>query len=426
MPNFNLVTAFSLFAIAGSQLSLAQRTAANSRLLATATSTLNGGAYVPSDSTSYVYSSAYSANYSSVTLFGYAPGITPRLQSLYTYDAAGRMLSTELSGWNSSINAFIKSARQLFSYASNGLLINEQYQNWNNAKSVYINARQTLYTRNVNGNISNQRDQVWDAAGSSWLDAQTTINTYNAANLRTGSRVDTYSPGNGLTGSSRHDYTYDAGGTVLLSDTFRKMDLMTSVWQDALVLLYANNSSGKPVSVIRLDRNATSGKLDSSQRLTYTYSGDNRTSETTETWAPGTSWQYFSQDEYSFNGDNQLSLYTRSLWNSGAFNPPAIRIVYYYERFTPAAVTPGGGSMPSVTISPNPAVDAAQITISGNGYFTARLIDLQGRVHQKFSGSAGSGFSQNISLAAMPAGTYVLNVQSLNGGNVARMLTVVR
>lgn len=160
---------------------------------------------------------------------------------------------------------------------------------------------------------------------------------------------------------------------------------------------------------------AFAGGWQNFERGTYSYTGNLCTEEDLFTGAAST-WTPSKKHVYSYDVNNNLIFRQRDDFNGSAFAPYS-RDFYYYGAYTlglSEALLPE-----PLQLHPNPAKDRVflRFRLPESGNYVIRLFDLQGRLRcLRTDKCANEAVETSLSVAALPAGLYSLQVLHLSSG----------
>ncbi|MBL7682320.1 MAG: T9SS type A sorting domain-containing protein [Flavipsychrobacter sp.] len=252
------------------------------------------------------------------------------------------------------INSLAYSASYTYDANNNIIAIEDKISD--HGSGILYNNERKLYTYGSNNEVASYTLEVWNTTDNSWKKSKYWEYTYSAAKNVTES-VEYNWNGTGWDRYSKHEYTYDANNN--------KTTDKTMLW------------------------NATSGSF-------YNYM--------LETWLYNTHGLVESITTISW--DN-----TGNQWQYAASNT---QTRYYYEYFATAIANTSFADNSIMKLYPIPATDILHISLNLPKTLDARfsILNMAGITVKQWSEENLQNNTLHINTEALPAGNYILNIQS--------------
>ncbi len=337
-------------------------------------------------------------------------------------------------------------------------------EEWIGATSTWQNEYRDQYTYDAVGNRLTETYQEWDIAASAWGNISRVVKTYTAAN-----KVATSAPQiwNSTTSAwdaySRTNYTYDASN-ILITTVNESRATATSSWNNNYKQINTYDALGNLTEELYQNWDSTSAAWVNSGRNIHTYDGMNRLTQTIyESWGSGGTWEVggykilysnfdgtqpqtiinqswdggtmtyenSSRENYTYNADGKVTYYFDEEWNEITSTWEAISSSYAeryrYESYTTGIPQASGTFAGNAVLYPVPASQSVTLDVSWQQPqpFSVTITDAAGRRHRTWSQPAQQHYTENISLASLPTGSYYVVIQTPESKTV-RTLTVVR
>lgn len=301
-----------------------------------------------------------------------------------------------------------------------------QYDNgmnytWNSGTSSWTPTYRSTSTFDANDDIVKQVSENWN--GSSWDISSQTIMTYDAAHNRLSSVTQNWNTGtSSWDNSGKYSYTYNLSG--------KKAEMVRQNWSGSWINsakeTYSYNSGNQLTTTLSLLWNSGTSTWNNDRRTTNTFDANNDpVTMTQENWG-GSSYENYQKTTIVFN-QHQRTMFENQYWNSGGFweyTTSSYRATYYYQSFTTSGIT----NVPleaKVDIYPVPATDKLNINIANsNGKtYSLMLTDMSGhKVRLQESPAYNNALS--LPVADLPAGNYLLSIQTGNSSTVKQVAIV--
>lgn len=291
-------------------------------------------------------------------------------------------------------------------YDNSNYLTNSLTQLWVTPPGIWENSAQIIYSNNADGTVNQAVTQYWDFGTSSWNDGQRSLYTYNAAKdiLTTTSQLwmDEW------LNFSKTTNTYDGSG-YLTHTLNQSWDFIASNWKNNSQTNFTNNPNGTVNQSITQDWDATNVWVNR-QRVSYTYTGDNKVLVATEETWTGSSWLNYSKETNTYDPSGYLTNSLLQLWDSspGIWVNDTQSIITNTAGGTPVqivgqtwnAVISGWSNSFRTTFNytlgiaeftekngfalyPNPTTDVINVKLSENFNSAYLITDQTGRIIQK-------------------------------------------
>jgi hypothetical protein len=408
----------------------------SSRLTAQAHWNHNGVMFMPTDSSTYVYSSnqrggdlTHTLKYDNSTLWNYNNDSARYLNFQYytqEFDANNNITMNTLQEWDMLTSAWVPLSRVLYTYTSANMMATQIWQTWGGAS--WLPVSKDVYTYDGTNQLILDQYQTWngltmvfdpysqktysyDAITHKLLN-ETDQDVFSGTPTYTGQYVYTYTAGNqlmtkafstwnsGWVNSDMYTYAYDSSGNRI-TQLYQIYDVPTSAWVNVTYNLYGNfNSSHLPQSEIDQSWNSTGSGL----------------------------WVNFIQFTYTYNSYGQMTSSVGQSWNvvgifEYATGDPMVR--NYYSTYSPAAVKEVVSTNGTANIFPVPASDLLHIDLKWNVAQSSAIAiyDMAGRmVTPLINVPSGSEYHTSLSVGNLAAGMYVVKINGANGQIVKQIV----
>lgn len=362
---------------------------------------------------------------------------------IYTYDSQGN--NTQIVDSDSVTNA--PDGRESYTYNARKQVTEFVDQNW--IGSAYVNDEREQYTYDAQGNVTLEIYQQWLNGAWSTQNGYRTTSTYNSANVLTGQ---VYEELNTTTNvwqlEGRVAFTLNASNqwTEIVYQEWRNGAYVNDertrniTWYDWIKLLpsYLEDqewSGGAWVdeqrSTITYQPNGSNVEVQQQSTAPNTWVNDDRITITydnfgnlilnqVESWNSSNTWVIVGADRtlLSYTAANQVRRAVEQSYNTSQ-NRYVNSYVTTYGNFITLGTRRASGLEAAATLHPNPTADATTISLRGlrdQGTLQADVVNMLGQVVQNLSVRSQHGaISQQINLAAFPAGVYTVRLHTTEG-----------
>jgi hypothetical protein len=312
----------------------------------------------------------------------YAGVYDPSGMDINTYDANGNIIATEHKYWDAGM--FEPHRNYLFTYNANNQLTTRISQEWDGAVTQYFSVYRDEYVYNTAHQLVEELNQM-GAVGNWGTVARRTytwVGGYNAE------MQEVEYLGGGRENRRLTQYIYDALGNRIQEEQKTWRD---TVWENSQRFLYTHDTKGNVLTTA--NAHWRNGAYDPQMLLIDSYieigNRSHLLSRAVKTWNSVTG-------SYSSNRD--------SIYN------------YYYDNSLAVAAMPAPAAAIRVYPLPANAYVTLSIDLPTQPAFTARLLDVTGRLVKYYAGST-SLHQHRLDVQDIPAGNYLLQVHA--GGAVA-------
>jgi hypothetical protein len=257
--------------------------------------------------------------------------------------------------------------------------------------------------------------ELWSSTSSNWANMKNETYAYNSAYKNTRYNLQTW---DGSTSSWRNSlgYSFLYNGSNQNTGYVRQIGSSSGPsWVNTDSFSYTVNSMGSPTTAIGY---VWSVGWQQAERQIYTYTTANlESSYTRETWN-GTDYTGVARDYSTYNSFGQLlknyaETFNGNAWVTGQGDGLAR---YAYQAYgTQVGNTPNTNMQ--MSMYPNPARESLHLAIDWKNVqdFSVSVFDVSGRLHYSWQEHPALSYKRQIDVRALPAGMYMLKVQS--GGN---------
>lgn len=296
---------------------------------------------------------------------------------------------------NWSNGSWQNATRGTYTTDGNGYILHILGAQWNSGS--WNTARQTTYTNTEDGNINNIVGQNGD--GTNWTNNNKSIWTYNE-NGSIATITNQMWIGGAWQNQSISHYTYNNTGKVthVLTENW---NTGTGAWQTYLQQTYTLNNAGEPSEILTQIYNTAGSTWTDYSKQSNTYTNGLLTYYLVEIYV-GSNWTNSTEVNRVFDSQDRVTREIFNLWAGNNWNTSS-RITYTYgtlglDEFNRL----------SLSVYPNPASDVLHIT-NADTLKAASAYDVQGRAFTLAS------HNDAVNISALPAGVYILNVETESG-----------
>ncbi len=350
-----------------------------------------------------------------------------KFSSTVTYDSAGHIVKEYRT--ESRPKNLPKQWEDNSTYDSTGQLTVVESLEGNIPFTQLEPVTKKIYTYDSNKNVSTVHMLTYDITNSKYVDLTLTTYKYNTSNLLTEVIV----------------MTYDNGSSAFIND------LKTS---------YIYNTNGL---VQEYYDETWAGQWQPQNHVTYTYNGAFKmlTEEFNE-YDKATKTYFLKRSEtYTYNSNNDIATYSKVSWNNFykqswlsdkhvyVYNqydqPDSIYIYKYtfpqianpdttisidkhiYDKYVPLGSKLIAKQKAEVLLYPSPASTFINIHATFNEpvFFTASIVDMQGRVVRRWEETGIKQYARTILLTELPPGLYMLKLTGKDV-NISRQFVITK
>ncbi len=392
----------------------AKTTATDVRLVSVADIEYDGTAYVPSDSFTLSYSGSMGGRYNDMEMYWdwnfdvaigypYASGAYGAADTRVRqhYNATLLVDTSWFDEWDGTASAWGNSMRTIFQYDGSGRLTTVTDQGWDVPTSAWGNYQRQSYTYTPGGNVATKLEEQW-GSGASWENSSKTFYTWGSTGLR-------------------------------LKDSSQWWNSSATAWDDDGRITYGYDAADNRIK--QVSENWSGSAWDTTE---IAYSRNFNTHHQpgitvfTQYYSFSSSWDSTRRDVYVYNSYGKPDLYYDETWFPGTgswiLTGASIGTRYHYETYTPTTgiLSPSVAGM-DVAVYPVPANNDITISINAGTpqSFSATITDMVGRCYATWSGKAAGEHRETMPVNNMPAGNYLLTIQTRQG-SVTKQFSVVR
>lgn len=390
----------------------------------------NGSSLSLSDSTRYFYSNARGSSFD----FGYDLGLSDGdLEGSVYFDSAFR--------YSDRGNGLSLTAQKTSLYDANNRRIEYSIKNSINYTATY----------NANNDIIKLISRNWDSTLSKWDTSEIAKRTYNGkGELITDTSylvMGTISP------SNTNLYAYDTKGNKIMQMgldlfggppadtsyrevitynnnndpvTYTYMEYNNSKWVNAEYDSMGYNNNGVMNYWLTQTWDTTKNAWINGELTTRTINSNNLpSSEVYSEWdSTSSSWQLYDGEDMFY--DNYMNLVRTEDYDyiNGTKDSSPYQVVhYYYQVYFDVNVSQTQASGQPLSIYPNPATDMLYIKYHNNEVVNSvTLINMAGATVRSINDQHTGQIAMSVS--GLPAGNYILSVNSGNANAVRQVVTI--
>lgn len=434
------------------------------RLRAATNCYYNGAAFIPNDSSSFVYS-GYRTGGLVLSTYGWAPSTSCDTAFIRYY--------------NGTTGKYFQSSRTINTYDSHDNVLTQLYQYYDTVSAVWANVNLYTNTYDPGNNQLTSLSQYWDTThgsggvwknisrhaktydshnnnltdstfawyGTYWQIAQLQSFTYDAYNYLVSSTT-SYPVSGTLTYNTKTDYSLNAGHKPDSAIEYI-WSLSLSAWQNYIKNVYTYDASYNELADTSLFWSGSDTLWQPSFLYLYTYSGGdvaskenryyntttavwqnnskdnmsydahhNLLTDITQYWKPYKSAYYsYAKAENVYNSNNKVINYTTTSWDSASaswkIDLSSQRSRFYYEPYTGLAVSNVNADHSVMKLYPSPASSYINVDLSNldNKAAILAIYDATGRLYKQWQTTPGSSYHATVPVNALPAGNYFLEMR---------------
>jgi hypothetical protein len=426
----------------------ARTTATDSRLISVIYFENDGTAFVPVDSAALSYSGSRGGIYNDDWQdwewkfdngigFLYSAATSSYDSAYYrssqTFDASDNITATTGEEWVAATSTWRNQYREVNTYDGAGNKLTEVYQEWDTTASVWENIDQEVKTYTTTNKVAIIVSQSWNSSTSGWDSYSRATNTYDASNNLITTVYEVWSTATSSWDNSfKQTNTYDASNK-LTEELYQTWDNTTSAWVNGGRDLHTYDGMNRRTQSLS-ESWGTGGTWESSgpKTLYSNFDGTQPQTIVTQIWDGGTmTYENSSRDNYTYNADGKVTYYFDEEWNymTSAWETTTDNYAerYRYESYTTGIPQASGTFTGNALLYPVPASQSVTLDLSWSQPqpFSVTITDATGRIHRTWSQPAQQHYTENVSLASLPIGSYFVVIQTPESKAV-RTLTVVR
>jgi hypothetical protein len=337
--------------------------------------------------------------------------------------------------WSNAANgwSWTPTSRVSHSYDGNGLLVQSLFDDsttngWN------LEAK-TDFVYNASGDVLFQEHFDCLNASSPWENDYRESMTYDANGLLIEFLRERWYL-NEWVNNVHYFYINDSATGGCLESTALLWNTNTLQWENSGRMNFTLDSEGRQITWLSSPWNTNLQGWYPEARGTISYTPSGKMHVYTSEQLQGGNWVYVTRQTYTYNSDDRETLRLREAWSSGAWNQIYDFKIFYNndqsvsytvsrwrsngvwensirERYAYGALALDEAEQAEVVVFPNPVTDQLTVVFDTEPADALLLLtDLSGKL---LSEQVVDGKQQQISLAEIPAGVYLLTI-STDGG----------
>lgn len=365
----------------------------------------SSGQWIPYDRYTYRYNSN---NLNDQTLYdtwnATNADYVPLVRYTYSHDAAGERSGLFYEIWHRISARYRNGLMEYYTVDANGLRISAMQQVWNIAGSSWDNNTNETYAHNPQGKVQNYVYHFWDASAATWAPKRQLTTSFDASGLIPVLEEENTWISASAAWSPKLRFVNSVSGSRIRSRVKEYYDLNAGSWSPASRETLTYNANGDLDESLMADWNAAARRFDDSYRSSYMYN----------------SWYQPKRI------DKLIPDLGKWIVASGA---EQTRYYYVGDTVKPSLGMPAAGAVTeTLAVRPVPASEVLTVDLQSRGAepLSLTVFDMSGRavIHEKLAAPAARTFS--IDVRSLPAGSYVVNVQTAAGSQPARQFTIKR
>jgi hypothetical protein len=408
------------------------------RLVAMSQYTAHNGAFIPYDSTTYIYSGSRAVD------------------SIWTYPV--QAFDSSFTWYNESTGGVYIYQKQVQTWRNN-ILLSDTLFDFDTATSMYKYVNYLRYSYYPGGLSAGYITFGWDSAQQKWDSAQQTIRVYDSVGNPT-LEVNLSLINNVWDTSSEFILTYNSANLItsdpLIAWSGHQKNGGEGIFSynslgqmDTSIEYYLSHDSIWGLAYMEIDSYDVSGYLSSDffwnwsdsvgwyapARYTYSYDANHNLTSILEQ-IPDTArgiWVNYWHNLRSYDSYNMITSYERDNWDTATSTwiPMDEHINYYYQLYTPDTTIATGiattSAQAELRIYPVPAADMLSLDVKWQEPqpATATIYDASGRKYTEWQLPDALSYHGYVPVSAIPAGTYILQIKG-SCGSISRSFDVMR
>jgi hypothetical protein len=389
----------------------------NYRLRAKTFTTYSSNAFVPVDSTIYVFSNGRG---------GYTSMKDPNNDESVYFDNSVTYL------FDRSVGAYTNRLKRKQEYNENNKVTMLSYTAWKELAGIWRDSAKYVYSYDKNtSKLLTSSLEIW--AGGSWSPHIISTLQYNSNNLTTlnsstYNAVFSYDVNNNLVGVEDEQWSQSAGwqknekklyvysGDKVVTYTIQKWNLQNNDWQNAVSYDYAYNGGDKPAESVMKIWNGSIWVASEKSIYSYDKNG-NKLEEIKQVWNTSTSsFNNTLHEVWEYNSNNLPVSITTSRWNestSAWVNADQdYQIRFYYEIYWPTSVKSVASVESNMKCYPLPANDnlTIDVNLSSASKCSIVMMDVKGHIVRQWEESYTNHINKSVNVADLNTGNYFVKV----------------
>lgn len=285
------------------------------------------------------------------------------------------------------------------------------YYNWDYSRKIWVGFNKYIFSYTPAGYLEQTLTHSWKQSGLWEADGR---ELYTYTNNQLTEKTIQYGDGTTWTDISRQLYYYVNG---LLDSVQYKYHNLGVGWEDNLKYKYTYN----PVGLCDTEWTFQYDMERAIQRILYDYTDTKKMARLILQTPDGFSWKNRSKNELAYDVlDNEIS-HIGSSWENGAWVLTTHDFIFrmYYDPYNPdeAGIDNTTANSPKVEVYPIPSVNMINVLAEWKTPqpFTVSITGLDGRLVKQWEEKPCAVYKQTIPVNALPAGNYIITLQSAEG-----------
>lgn len=347
----------------------------------------------------------------------------PRRKELYTYNLRNQMTEATYQDWLTS--AYVNNQREQYSYDAQGNVALQTYQTWNGTAWVTQSSYRITSTYNAANVVTGRVYEDLNTITNLWQPDGRITFTLNASNQWTEAIYQEWSNGAYVNDERTHNITwYD--WSKMLPSYLEEQEWVNGAWvnNQRSTITYQPNGSNVEVQ----QQFTAPNTWVNDDRITITYDNfGNLILDQVESWNSSSVWVINGADRtlLSYTAGNQVRRAVEQGYDT-SLNRYVNSTVTTYASFITLGTRRASGLEAAATLHPNPTASSTTISLRGvreQGLVQAEVLNTLGQVVQTLSVRSQQGaISQEINLAALPAGVYSVRLHTSEGTVAKRVV----
>lgn len=237
-------------------------------------------------------------------------------KNVIKYNVAGKITERLFQYWDVATNTWLNSLRIGYSYATAGAQYTEVIQYWDNISNTWLNSNKDVLNFDSLGNFVYGVFSGY--SNNSWVKQSRNIDRYNADNLLTRTRLDTWQS-NAWENFNKTDYQYNKDG-LLEKNLGYYWDTNLQAWiisnRQLFKYLQGSSSTISYLNQSYLNQNYFNGTwVNSLRQQTSYYNGGTYKSSVLQSW-DNLKWVYIYRNKEDYYSDGSAHHTYFETWNS--------------------------------------------------------------------------------------------------------------
>jgi len=337
-----------------------------------------------------------------------------------TFDGNDNIATNVTQLWDTANSTFFTSTQSIYKYDANNNDTSDINQTWDTTALAWNNTGKYIYTYDANNNETSSTYQFWYSLDTDWVNYTRSSYTFDAHNNET-SEIDQYWDGVSVWDSTyKYMYTYNANNEDT-AEIEQNWNTTTLEWDNYDKYIYIFDANNNDTTEIVQYWNTTVWANLYKYKYTYVANNPNPLTEIDQSVNQNTlAWVNTNRDLTTYNGFNQVTSLITSTWDdtTQSWVETALdnEAFLYYQDYT-TGINKVADNIGEINLYPNPSSDFihATIQLKQTSDLQLRLVNMLGQTVWSTDAGNVSDYQNNISVANLPDGVYLLEMITGSG-----------